>query len=242
MIWLTWRQFRTQAAVVVAVLAALTVWLLVLGRQIRHTYDLGATCAGCTPESARGVLENKYAAPMSFAARNIVPLGYAAFAVLAGITIGLLVRRTVLAMAITLALFTALQILMPTVIRPHLQTPVTAAVAFAADGANGLGMNAAGDVSVQEYEIPGAWNLSPDGRLYDAQDKPVTRESIQNCMTGQGPDKDFPCLEALNLHMSLTYQPADRYWTFQWLEFGAYLLLAALLAGFAFWRIPRGLS
>ena len=40
----------------------------------------------------------------------------------------------------------------------------------------------------------------------------------------------------------LTYQPADRYWTFQWLEFGIYLLLTLLLAGYAFWRIPRGLS
>jgi hypothetical protein len=39
-----------------------------------------------------------------------------------------------------------------------------------------------------------------------------------------------------------TYQPAGRYWTFQWLEFGTYVLLALLLAGYAFWRIPRGVS
>jgi hypothetical protein len=50
------------------------------------------------------------------------------------------------------------------------------------------------------------------------------------------------CLEAQKLHLSLSYQPADRYRTFQWLEFAAYLVLAGLLAGFAFWRIPRWLS
>jgi hypothetical protein len=42
--------------------------------------------------------------------------------------------------------------------------------------------------------------------------------------------------------MTLSYQPADRYSTFQWLELGMYVALAALLAGFAFRRIPRGLN
>ena len=50
------------------------------------------------------------------------------------------------------------------------------------------------------------------------------------------------CLAALNVHSVQTYQPADRYWTFQWLEVAIYLALALLLAGYAFWRIPRGLS
>ena len=55
-------------------------------------------------------------------------------------------------------------------------------------------------------------------------------------------DEDTACREAKNLHTVLTYQPADRYRTFQWLELGMYLLLALLPAGFTFWRIPRGLS
>jgi ABC-type transport system involved in multi-copper enzyme maturation permease subunit len=187
------------------------------------------------------LIDNRFD-PLLFAARNIVPLGYAAFAVLAGITIGLLTRRTVVAMAITLALFAGLQILLPTVIRPHFEKPVTTSVAFKAGAANGIGMNEAGQVFVHGITVPGSWVLTPEGSLYDAAGKPATREQINPCMTGRGPDQDFRCIEGLNLHSSLTYQPADRYWTFQWLELAVYLVLAALLAGFAFWRIPRGLN
>ena len=48
-----------------------------------------------------------------FDARGIVPLGYAAFAFALGVTVGMLIRRTVPAMAITLAVFVAVQIAMP---------------------------------------------------------------------------------------------------------------------------------
>jgi hypothetical protein len=38
------------------------------------------------------------------------------------------------------------------------------------------------------------------------------------------------------------YQPASRYWAFQWSETAIYLLLALLLAGFCTWWISRRLS
>jgi hypothetical protein len=37
----------------------------------------------------------------------------------------------------------------------------------------------------------------------------------------------------------VSYQPANRYWPFQWLEFSGFLVLAALLSGLAFWQIRR---
>jgi hypothetical protein len=188
-------------------------------------------------------LANTRFEPMFFPTRNIAPVGYAVFAVLAGVTIGLIARRTVLAMAITLAAFAALQILMPSVIRPHLQPPVTERVAFSANGGiNGIGINESGEVSVQGYSIPGAWMLSPTAKLLDDAGNPVNRTVTESCFPGGGPDQAMACLAAKKLHVSVSYQPADRYWTFQWLEFAIYLALAGLLAGFAFWRIPRGLS
>jgi hypothetical protein len=57
---------------------------------------------------------------MSFASRNIAPLGYAAFAFALGTLLSLLFRRTVPAMALTLAVFIALQILFAAVLRPNL--------------------------------------------------------------------------------------------------------------------------
>jgi hypothetical protein len=77
--------------------------------------------------------------------------------------------------------------------------------------------------------------------LVDSAGAPPAEAATKKCFTGDF-KKDKACLEALNLHSVQTYQPADRYWTFQWLEFGIYLLLALMLAGYAFWRIPRGLS
>ena len=67
---------------------------------------------------------NRFAA-LTFATRDIVPLGYAAFAFALGTTAGLLLRRTMPAMAVTLAVFIGMQILMPTLIRPHLLPSTT---------------------------------------------------------------------------------------------------------------------
>ena len=46
MIWLTWRQFRTQALAALAVLAAAAVYFVITGQQMRDTYNADlATCA-----------------------------------------------------------------------------------------------------------------------------------------------------------------------------------------------------
>jgi hypothetical protein len=179
--------------------------------------------------------------PLFFPTRNLAPLGYTVFAVVAGITIGLITRRTVLAMAITLAAFAALQVLMPTVIRAHLQPPVTESVAFVAADSHGLWLNREGEVAVPGYDVAGAWVLTANPNLLGADGELAPESSTKPCFTGE-PDQAKQCLQALNLHTELAYQPADRYWTFQWLELGIYVLLAGLLAGYAFWRIPRGLS
>ena len=44
MIWLSWRQFRTQALVGAVLLAGYAIFVLGLGREIHHTYDGLAGC------------------------------------------------------------------------------------------------------------------------------------------------------------------------------------------------------
>jgi hypothetical protein len=61
--------------------------------------------------------------PLLFSARGIVPIGYAAFAFALGVTVGMLIRRTLPAMAITLAVFVALQIAMPQLSGPTSSRP-----------------------------------------------------------------------------------------------------------------------
>jgi hypothetical protein len=47
---------------------------------------------------------------------------------------------------------------------------------------------------------------------------------------------------AATYHQVVTYQPASRYWTFQWMETGLFVTLALLLAGGSVWWVRRRLD
>ena len=59
------------------------------------------------------VLSGTGSTSLVFASPGITPLGYAAFAFALGTAAGALIRRTVPAMAVTLAIFAAVQVAMP---------------------------------------------------------------------------------------------------------------------------------
>ncbi len=50
------------------------------------------------------------------------------------------------------------------------------------------------------------------------------------------------CLDSHGVRIAVTYQPASRFWAFQWTETTIYVALALALAGYSFWRIRRRLS
>ena len=77
---------------------------------------------------------------LAFDAHGITPLGYAAFAFALGVTTGLLIRRTVPAMAVTLAIFAVVQVAFPQGIRPHLLPPAHTSVAIG-PGPDGVGVH-----------------------------------------------------------------------------------------------------
>ena len=100
-----------------------------------------------------------------FATHGITPLGYAAFAFALGVTAGLLIRRTVPAMAVTLAIFAAVQVAMPLWVRPHLvPARATTVATIAAAGANvSLQRPSPGGAASPPRTVPGqpgAWILS----------------------------------------------------------------------------------
>ena len=66
---------------------------------------------------------------LQFRIQAITPIGYAAFAFALGVTAGALIRRTVPAMAVTLAIFAALQVAMPLWVRPATSTTPAACAA-----------------------------------------------------------------------------------------------------------------
>jgi hypothetical protein len=169
-----------------------------------------------------------------FATSGITPLGYAAFAFALGTAVGTLIRRTVPAMAVTLAIFAAVQVAMPLGVRPHLIPPDRTIVSI--DAARvGFGDLTATIVPGQ----PGAWLISSTAINAAGQ----LTSTIPGACAGSfdGPKANDPgqCLESQGYREAITYQPASRYWPFQWIETGIFLALALVLAGFCFWRLSR---
>jgi ABC-type transport system involved in multi-copper enzyme maturation permease subunit len=224
-----------------ASMAAAGVFSLILGwwaSPIDHAASINAT----------GGFETRFF-PVIFGARGIVPIGYAAFAFTVGVLVGLMIRRTVPAMGITLAVIAVVQIAFPLVIRPHLIAPVRDTAAVTAAAINGISSNMNGtNVSVQVATpaLPGAWVYSNNvvNRAGSTNLGTVPSACPQpNGSNGAGSFQD--CQQAFaqeHLTQVLVYQPANRYWTFQALEFGIYLTAAILLAWACFWWTRRRLS
>jgi hypothetical protein len=199
-------------------------------------------------------------APLVFGARGIVPMGYAAFAFVLGVTVGLLVRRTLPAMALTLAVFVALQLAMPLLVRPHLMPPVTSTFELGSANVDSLGISQQGGGPVQlvpKSVVPGdagAWVLT--NGLLDRSGRAIPGSSdgadIQGVSTTSGPcgpqagppnmDACMVEINRLGYRQQVTYQPLERFWPFQWIETGIYALLTFGLTWFAFWWTRRRLS
>jgi ABC-type transport system involved in multi-copper enzyme maturation permease subunit len=189
---------------------------------------------------------NRFAA-MTFSSRDIVPLAYAAFAFALGTTVGLLLRRTLPAMALTLAVFIGIQILVPGTIRPHLLPsttttfPINQTTTSQSKGVSGHAMNFHFDLPIP----PGAWVISAPP-VKDSSGHVVLLTSYSDCFPGPSAAKPRfdagqigACLAKYDLHETVTYQPAGHYWPLQWYETGIFLVLAGVLSGTCFWWIRR---
>jgi ABC-type transport system involved in multi-copper enzyme maturation permease subunit len=195
----------------------------------------------------------------AFGPRDITPVGYAAFAFLLGVTAGMLVRRTLPAMAITLVIFAAVQVAVPLWVRPHLIAPEQITRPVSATNATTMGSSGPSGHYLffvpSPVSIPGAWVLSPSMNCgaqpgataacqvitpsrRSAATLPATRACTSSA-PASGPGSCEAYIDGLHLRQVITYQPASRYWPFQWYETGIYLSLSAILAGVCTWWIRR---
>jgi ABC-type transport system involved in multi-copper enzyme maturation permease subunit len=178
--------------------------------------------------------------PWVFGARGIVPLGYALFAFVLGVSAGILLRRTVVAMAVTLGVFIAVQLAMPLAVRPHVVPPVSETVTITPTNLAKFGVNG-GENQIDKLRVAepsGAWVLSND--TVDSGGRTVQPPAwLVDCVLPPGADglppaawqRCFAKLADQGYRQQVTYQPADRFWTLQAAEVGIYLALSALLTG-----------
>jgi hypothetical protein len=175
--------------------------------------------------------------PAAFAASGVVPVGYAAFAFALGVTAGVLVRRTVPAMAVTVAAFAAIQLAWPTWIRPHLIAPVHAVLALGKVSIGGFGTGPGNGLFLTVGSKGDGWILS--SHAANAAGQAISRVPAGCSTQTGGPPEFLACLARNGVRAAVTYQPGSRYWAFQWYETAIFLVLAAVLAGFCYWRVSR---
>ena len=171
-----------------------------------------------------------------FDQRGIVPIGYTVFAFAMGVAAGLLIRRTLPAMATTLVGYVVVRVIVTFFVRPHLIAPVrTTSALHMTSGMSYIETNN-GPLGVIGAK-PGAWVFSDN--VVNASGHAVTGNFLSRgaCLQSRG---SAACTG--KLREVLVYQPASRYWAFQWYEMAIFLGLAVILGGLCFWWIRRRIS
>ena len=163
--------------------------------------------------------------PGRFDIMGIVPVGYALFAMALGLYAGALARRTLPALAVTLAGFIVVRSVVTLWLRPHYISAVTVTYKLFS------GYTPAGSYwqLAQGIRNPaGQLVPAPNGAAIDGV--PVGYLPSACAAAGKGVLPTASCRQALAaFHGFITYQPASRYWAFQGIEFGIFAALAALL-------------
>ena len=197
----------------------------------------------------------------TFDARDIVPIGYAAFGFALGVAAGVFIRRTVPTMATVLFLFTAARVSFTQLIRPHLIAPLRLTLGLDAR-ATGFGRTESGLMTMEAAppDIPNAWIQSVDvvdkaGHRLTADILATTCPRLSELRPPSGVGGDVRVAEvpkgtvsifeecvtkvSATYHRVVTYHPGSRYWAFQWYETAIYLGAALVLAGLCVWTVHR---
>jgi ABC-type transport system involved in multi-copper enzyme maturation permease subunit len=175
--------------------------------------------------------------PGRFDIMDIVPVSYALFAMALGIAAGALLRRTLPAMAVTLAGFIAVRSVIAELIRPHYLATVT----VLSSAFSNYTPPAGSWVFNQGVMGPTGQALSQDGSgfTFDGVPQSALPAACGTVAVRGNPGPVNSCLQAAGYHQYVTFQPGSRYWAFQGIEAGIFVVLAAALIAVTFVVISR---
>jgi ABC-type transport system involved in multi-copper enzyme maturation permease subunit len=183
-----------------------------------------------------------------FDTQGIVPISYAVFATALGIAAGLLLRRTLPAIAVTIGGFIGVRLFFDTVVRQHLMPAVTTITGLTSSWSPPgiawiLGttiINGSGQVATGSAAGTSITSLGIDGVSVSALPAACQKLAIAAASpSGPSPAGALACMSRYGFRQVIAYQPAWRYWPFQGIETGVYLLLAVALLAIA-WFAVRG--
>jgi hypothetical protein len=193
----------------------------------------------------------------SFERRGVVPIGYAALAFSLGVIAGVLVRRSVPAMAAVLVSFVGARLAITHWVRPHLISARQGGFPLNSVDVTGFGPltpSGPSNLITGPPNLPNAWIYSTG--IADKSGHALTTAYLKGAcprlFTGNqtGGSRDVPqyhfqdCVAKIapKFHEIVAYQPASRYWAFQWYELAIYLAMAAVLGGLCVWWVSRRLA
>jgi hypothetical protein len=205
----------------------------------------------------------------NFGFHGIAPIGYAGFAFALGVTAGVVLRKTVPAMAVTGAAFAAARVAVTYWVRPYLASPVRKSLSLSTGPGPGfIYGNGRGTTDIDTYigggvPTPGVGQVVltaphmnvPNGWVYSttvvdkAGHAPTSHYLFQTCpvlkqlsrLQPPAPAQLQACVTKLSstFYTVLTFQPASRFWPIQWAEMGVFLAAALALCGFTYWWLRR---
>ena len=165
--------------------------------------------------------------PDLFNLRGVAFAGWALAAFAIGALIGMLIRRVVPAIAATLAAYTGLTLAVDLYLRQRYMAPL----------------------ATSNPNLPGsAWVIS---QWWTKGGQPVSQATIDQILQGSQPatqigpntfQKGIDPVQYLTQHgytLWTNYQPAGRFWPFQWIEGGWLLALSVLLIAATVWLVRR---
>jgi hypothetical protein len=159
---------------------------------------------------------------VTFAAWTLAAFTIAALA-------GMLIRRVVPAIVVTLAVYAGLVVAASAFLREHYLAPaVTSSLTFNLPGASTVW-------TIGQWSTKGgrfAFGANPPNALVNQFCSSIPANKM-------GPAGFAPCLAQHGYTQWTSYQPASRFWPFQWIEGGWLLALSVVLIAVTIWLVRR---
>jgi hypothetical protein len=197
-----------------------------------------------------------------FDQRDIVPMAYALFAFALGAVLGMVFRRTLPAMAVTLGVYAAVRYAFTSWIRPRILSPLRSTGAFTLPGPNGAGVSPSGvgprdwifseQVVTPAGHVIGSYDFGPGDTIVGLSNAPHENGSLNavikcaNIFTQSGQSTTAQkqaavqhCVDGFHLHTIATYLPTSSYWPLQWSETGIFVGGALTIISFGLWWIRK---
>jgi ABC-2 family transporter protein len=177
--------------------------------------------------------------PGIFDVRGIAPLGYALFALALGVAAGAFIRRTLPAMAASLAGFAVVRVAIDLWVRRHYMAPKVLSFPILGQSPR-TGM---GDWVISTRSVDASGHLLG---AHGGLDFGVLTGRCPGVFPANGafPDKTAvaACLQRVGARTVSIYQPGGRYWAFQGIEVGIFVVLAAGLFALSVWWVRRRIN